>query len=383
MSRSYVYSSEDLFSDLINKTDFHLLDVRNEDDFNSFQVESPYTFEMSNIPYFDFIEEEKASVARIPKEKPVKIVCAKEGSAQYVGDILTANGFSDVGYLSGGIKTWGELLTPVRINPESDDYGLYQFIRPGKACLSYGVVYKSQMAVVDPSRNINFYTRFSQSHDAIITQVVETHAHADHLSGGMEISGDDKAEMLVHKLDFPDSPFSYVSLEHQEKVTLCGDGPQMDVYHTPGHTEGSVTYFIDGKYLITGDTLFIISAGRPDLGGKAEKWVCDLYKTLIHQYAELPGDAAVLPAHYVTWEEANEDLRFVAPLKKLRENNPIFTLASENEFVQFIFDHMREMPEVYIDIKQVNRGLINVTDEEADIMDLGKNECAASHYDNS
>jgi hypothetical protein len=44
---------------------------------------------------------------------------------------------------------------------------------------------------------------------------------------------------------------------------------------------------------------------------------------------------------------------------------------------------MREMPEVYIDIKQVNRGLINVTDEEADIMDLGKNECAASHYDNS
>jgi glyoxylase-like metal-dependent hydrolase (beta-lactamase superfamily II) len=157
----------------------------------------------------------------------------------------------------------------------------------------------------------------------------------------------------------------------------------MDVYHTPGHTEGSVTYFIDGKYLITGDTLFIISAGRPDLGGKAEKWVCDLYKTLIHQYAELPGDAAVLPAHYVTWEEANEDLRFVAPLKKLRENNPIFTLASENEFVQFIFDHMREMPEVYIDIKQVNRGLINVTDEEADIMDLGKNECAASHYDNS
>nr|AGO88015.1 hypothetical protein [uncultured bacterium 122006-I05] len=73
----------------------------------------------------------------------------------------------------------------------------------------------------------------------------------------------------------------------------------------------------------------------------------------------------------------------MAPLKKLRENNPIFTLASENEFVQFIFDHMREMPEVYIDIKQVNRGLINVTDEEADIMDLGKNECAASNYDNS
>jgi hypothetical protein len=49
-------------------------------------------------------------------------VCAKEGSAKYVGDILSANGFGDVSYLSGGIKTWGDLLVPVRINPVSDDY---------------------------------------------------------------------------------------------------------------------------------------------------------------------------------------------------------------------------------------------------------------------
>ncbi len=42
---------------------------------------------------------------------------------------------------------------------------------------------------------------------------------------------------------------------------------------------------------------------------------------------------------------------------------------------------MRESPEVYVDIKKVNRGLVHVTEQEADIMDLGKNECAASHYD--
>ena len=376
-----VYSAEDLYRDLVNKTDFRLLDVRNEDDFVRFQVESPYSFEMSNVPYIDFIEDEKSTLGKIPKDKPIKIVCAKEGSAKYVGDILSANGFGDVSYLSGGIKTWGDLLVPVRINHVSDEYSLYQFIRPGKACLSYGIVNSGQMAVLDPSRNIDFYREFARSENATITQVLETHAHADHLSGGIEICSNSDVEMLVHKLDFPDSPFNYVTLDHLEKVTLCDFGPEMDVYHTPGHTEGSLTYLIDGKYLITGDTLFIISAGRPDLAGKVEEWVYDLYKTIIYQYAELPGDASVLPAHYVTWQETDENLCFSAPLEKLRENNPIFSLTSENEFAQFIFDNMRDTPEVYNDIKQVNRGLMNVTMEEADIMDLGKNECAASHYD--
>ena len=187
--------------------------------------------------------------------------------------------------------------------------------------------------------------------------------------------------MMAHELDFPDSPFTYRRLEDGENYCLCKNGPEMALFHTPGHTEGSVTCFIDGRYLITGDTLFIISAGRPDLGGKAEAWAFDLYETLLEKYADFPGDAQVMPAHYVSWEEADELHRFAAPLKELWNANPIFSLSSEKEFVQFICDNMRESPEVYIDIKKVNRGLMRLTEQEADIMDLGKNECAASHYD--
>lgn len=336
---------------------------------------------MSNVPYFDFMEEEEASVAKVPKGSPVRIVCAKEGSAQYVAEILSSHGFSDVSYLSGGIKTWGELLSPVRLNTESDSFGLYQFIRPGKACLSYGIVFDGEMALIDPSRNLDFYLGFARSHSAQITQVIETHAHADHLSGGPELCRQKEAKMLAHELDFPNSPFTYVSLNDSETVTLCSNGPEMEVFHTPGHTEGSLTYLIDGRYLVTGDTLFIISAGRPDLGGKAEEWVHDLYETLLKKYADFPGNAEVLPAHYVSWEEADESRRFAAPLKELWNANPIFSLSSEKEFVQFIFDNMRESPEVYTDIKKVNRGLMDVTEHKADIMDFGKNECAASHYD--
>tara|TARA_Y100000590_G_scaffold450575_1_gene590474 strand:+ start:1280 stop:2434 length:1155 start_codon:yes stop_codon:yes gene_type:complete len=375
------FTADKLFSDLSGKVDFHLLDVRNEDDFDCFRVEGPFPIQMSNIPYFDFMEEQDTSVSKVPKNMPIKIVCAKEGSAQYVAEILASQGFSDVSFLSGGIKLWGELLTPVRVNSKNDKYDLYQFIRPGKGCLSYGVIYGGEMAIIDPSRNLHFYRNFAETHGAVIAEVIETHSHADHLSGGLELCFSQETEMMAHENDFPDSPFNYRRLEDGETKTLCKDGPEMTLFHTPGHTEGSITCLIDGRYLITGDTLFIISAGRPDLGGKAEKWVYDLYETLLDKYTQYPGDAEVLPAHYVTWKEADESGKFAAPLKRLWNENPIFSLSSENEFVQFIIDNMRESPEVYIDIKKVNRGLVQVTEQEADIMDLGKNECAASHYD--
>ena len=150
-------------------------------------------------------------------------------------------------YLSGGIKLWGELLTPVRGNLESDRYGLYQFIRPGKGCLSYGVLYGGEMAIIDPSRNIQFYRNFAQTRGAVITEVIETPAHADHLSGGLELCLSQETEMMAHESDFPDSPFTYRWLKDGETTTICKDGPEMTFFHTPGHTEGSVTCLIDGR----------------------------------------------------------------------------------------------------------------------------------------
>ena len=135
------YSANDLFEYLSKKEDMLVLDVRNEEDFERFNVEGPFSFEMANVPYFDFMEEEEASVAKVSREQPIKVVCAKEGSAQYVGEILVNHGFSDVAYLTGGIKTWGNMLVPKRLNPASDEYALYQFIRPGKASCNYGLIY--------------------------------------------------------------------------------------------------------------------------------------------------------------------------------------------------------------------------------------------------
>ena len=196
------YSANDLFEYLSKKEDMLVLDVRNEEDFERFNVEGPFSFEMANVPYFDFMEEEEASVAKVSREQPIKVVCAKEGSAQYVGEILVNHGFSDVAYLTGGIKTWGNMLVPKRLNPASDEYALYQFIRPGKASCNYGLIYQGEMVIFDPSRNYDFYQSFANSQNVKIVRTFETHLQADYISGSKQIANATGAEIMAHVGDF-------------------------------------------------------------------------------------------------------------------------------------------------------------------------------------
>ncbi len=89
------FSAMELFDWLCDpaKIDFLLLDVRNDVEFGRFKVEGPFAFEMVNVPYMEFIEHEEESVARVPKRDKIRIVCAKEGSSRFVGEILVNHGF--------------------------------------------------------------------------------------------------------------------------------------------------------------------------------------------------------------------------------------------------------------------------------------------------
>jgi rhodanese-related sulfurtransferase len=112
------YKAEDLFDWITRKGhNFTLLDVRNQEEFGRFKVEGPHLAKMVNIPYVEFVEKEEESVAavKIPKEERIRIVCAKEGSAKFVGEILVNHGWEDVKFLEGGIKTWGNMLAPKRV----------------------------------------------------------------------------------------------------------------------------------------------------------------------------------------------------------------------------------------------------------------------------
>jgi hypothetical protein len=79
------------------------------------------------------------------------------------------------------------------------------------------------------------------------------------------------------------------------------------------------------------------------------------------------------------WSEANPSRIFSDTLGNIKnKNSGIYGISSEQEFIDFIKDNMRPQPEVYAEVRKVNAGLLEVDAEEQEIMDLGKNECAAS-----
>ena len=379
MSQPFRYKPEELFDWLLGKPDFVLLDVRNEKDFRNFYVEAPSIFPYINIPYYDFIEDVSGSVAKIPAGQKVRIVCAKEGSAKYVADQVCAKGFTDVGYLEGGIVSWGNVLCPKLISGKDAEYELYQCIRPGKGSCSYMAFSGQEAMVFDPSRNVEFYKKFAKEKNCKIVKIFETHRQADYISGSIQLAADTGATIHANPVDFDGAHFDYDGVEDMGFCSFA-NGTSVQTAHTPGHTMGSTSYLIDNKYLLTGDTIFISTAGRPDLGGKSEKWSRFLYLTLTVKLRDFSDDLLICPGHYSNWQEATADQVFIGTLGDLRKNNVAFKSPTELHFGDFIAENLRPQPGTYEKIRRINGGWKKISDEDADIMDLGKHECGASNY---
>ena len=375
----FKYTAAELFNSLTLRKEIVVLDVRNKIDFSRFKVESPYPFDMQNISYYEFMEIEDECIAKISKDKPVRIVCAQEGSAKYVAEILEKHGMKDVGYLEGGIKSWGNLLVPVLLNP-GETYQIYQFIRPGKASSSYGLINGEELMLFDPSRNIEFYLNFAKRNKCELIKTFETHLQADYIAGSRTLSERTGAEFLANENDFSGARIHYSRLQDRVYYTFSQSGPTVQCLFTPGHTPGSTSFIIDNRYIITGDTIFIQSIGRPDLGGQVEEWSYKLFETL-QQIKEMKGEMIVLPGHYMSWEEANDQLAFASTLAEtMAFNKAIYAIRNKEEFLDFIKSNMRKQPEEYAVIRLINANLEQVGNDKAEELDLGKNECAATAY---
>jgi len=374
----FLYTAEELFDWLAGEPDFVLLDVRNEKEFATWAVEGPSVCPTINIPYYSFIEDVQGSIEMIPAGEKIRIVCAKEGSAKYVAELLTQNGFTDVGYLKQGIVGWGNALVPRLVTQPDGPYQLYQCIRPGKASLSYLLCSGGEAFVFDPARNIQVYIDRAADHAAKITRTFETHRQADYISGCQLLAQATGAAIMANDLDFQGAHFKYTPVKGGDRFR-CGE-VEVQAIHTPGHTMGSTSYLVDDRYLLSGDTIFISTAGRPDLGGKWEPWSRVLYLTLTLTLRKLSKELLVLPGHFTSWDESNNDLLFIAPLGELRNSLEACRKPNEYAFKEFIRENMRPQPPVYADIRRVNGGWLKPSPEEADVMDLGKNECGASNY---
>ncbi|MGI6657588.1 MAG: MBL fold metallo-hydrolase [Desulfobulbus sp.] len=174
----------------------------------------------------------------------------------------------------------------------------------GLGCFSYilGCPAKGEMIVVDPKRDIDDYLTVAREEGMRITHIIDTHVHADHVSGAHELAARTGAPICMH----PDTPAQFAFTPLPEGTVLEAGAARLRVLHTPGHTPHSISLLVsdllrspDPWMILTGDLLFVGDIGRPDLVGEdvLEEQVQNLYTSLFVKLAALPDHLEVYPSH--------------------------------------------------------------------------------------
>ncbi|PLR82202.1 hypothetical protein CVD25_08675 [Bacillus canaveralius] len=367
-------TSKEVTKKIFNKEALFILDVRNESDFQDWKIEGE-NFTHLNVPYFELLDGVEDILEKIPTDKDILVVCAKEGSSILIADMLSEKGVT-VSYLKGGMKAWSEHLEPVKVGDLKDGGEIYQFVRIGKGCLSYMVVSKGEAAIIDATRMTDIYLEFANGIGANITHVFDTHLHADHISGGRLIAEKTNATYWLPPKDATEVTYDYQPLEGGNDVAIGNTTINIHALYSPGHTIGSTSFVVDEKFLLSGDILFIDSIGRPDLAGLAEDWVRDLRETLYTRYKELSLELVVLPAHFMIIEELNADGTVSEKLGTLFAKNHGLNIEDENEFRKLVTENLPPQPNAYQEIRETNMGKINPDEEKQREMEIGPNRCA-------
>jgi glyoxylase-like metal-dependent hydrolase (beta-lactamase superfamily II) len=171
-------------------------------------------------------------------------------------------------------------------------------------CASYllGCGTLGQCAVVDPrAEDVDAYVAFASAKKMRITQVIDTHVHADHRSGGAALAQVTGAAYRLH--ESADVNVAFTPMRDGEEVEL--GNTRLRVLHTPGHSPESVSVLVtdlkrgsDPWFVLSGDTLFVGAVGRPDLPGRARENAAQLYTSIHEKLLTLPGDLEIYPGHF-------------------------------------------------------------------------------------
>jgi len=240
--------------------------------------------------------------------------------------------------------------------------------------LSYLVESNGEGAMIDTNRMLDPYEGFIKVYQITLKYVLDTHLHADHISGGRRLAEKFDATYCLPLKDAEEVVFVYQQINDGDEYKV--GNTTIKAIYSPGHTIGSTSFVIDDQYLLTGDILFIDSIGRPDLAGKAEDWVGDLRNTLYHRYKELVDDLIVLPAHYMGIKEMNEDGSVSEKLGVLYQQNHGLNIQDETEFRKTVTENLPPQPNAYQEIRKTNMGKVIPGEEQQREMEIGPNRCA-------
>ncbi len=239
----------------------------------------------------------------------------------------------------------------------------HQLLNEESGCLSYlmGCGQAGEAVVVDTGRDrVDEYLRLAQRKGLRITHIIETHTHADHISGNRDLATLTGAPILLHHS--AKSVFDHQAIRDGDEIQI--GNVHLKVLHTPGHTPDSISLLVtdrsrgnDPWFVLTGDTLFIGDVGRPDLGG--ERAAEEIYESLFRVLLPLDDSVEVYPAHgsgsicgRAMSAKSGSTIGFE------RRFNPALKVGSKAEFVQHLMEGLPPKPPSFEKIVGKNRGLL-------------------------
>ncbi len=239
-------------------------------------------------------------------------------------------------------------------------------------CLAQGAYYiesNGEAAIIDPLRETSPYIERAKARNAKIKYVLETHFHADFVSGHLDLSKKTGAPIVY-------GPNANPSFE----AHIANDGEELKlgnvtikVLHTPGHTMESTCYLLideNGKphSIYTGDTLFIGDVGRPDLAQQMGKITQEdlagfLYESLHNKVMTLPDDVIVYPAHGAGSAcGKNMSKETFDTLGHQKEVNYALRASTKEQFIKEVTDGLLPPPAYFPQNVALNKGVIESVD---------------------
>jgi hydroxyacylglutathione hydrolase len=238
-----------------------------------------------------------------------------------------------------------------------------QIIHEDLGCASYLVADREAgvAAVVDPQWDVEPYRRLARLHGVRIGHVLETHNHADHVSGHGRLARTTGATIHIHELagaDYAHEPFA------DGWVLRLGD-LTIEAVHTPGHRPEHTSFLLrdagrggDPVAVLSGDSLFVGDVARPDLAVEPREGAAEIFRSLHERLLALPDEVEVWPGHLggSLCGSSGIDLKTSTTIGFERRHNRALAIADEAEFVEDAVASIGERPPNVEHIVALNRG---------------------------
>ena len=180
--------------------------------------------------------------------------------------------------------------------------------------------------IIDPVlENVNDYISLLKDLDLELVKVIDTHIHADHVTGASELKELTKCSTIMGE----NTPAETVEIKVKDDEYINLDNLKIRAMYTPGHTSDSYSFLMD-NYLFSGDTLLINGTGRTDFQNGSAR---DAYESIFNRLLKLPDDTLLYPAHDYKGEK-------VSTIGKEKKLNPRLQVKSINEYIE-IMDNLK------------------------------------------